>query len=173
MKNIKDLTLTALLTAFICITSLISINVFGIPFSFALFGVFLSGMILKPFYATFSNVAYILIGVAGIPVFSGFTNGLGTLFGPSGGFVISYPLVAIIISLATIKFGYSIKRQIVYCMIALVICYAFGTTWYSIIYQCDLFAALLVCVVPFIFLDFFKIVFSCYTYKLIRKYIKK
>jgi len=172
-KRINNVTLAALLTATICISSMLSVNIIGVSFSLALFGVFLSGLILKPIYALISNVVFILIGVVGLPVFANFNSGIGTILGPSGGFILSYPFVALIVSLLNIKFSQSFKKQYVYCFVSLLLCYILGTVWYSAVYKCSMKQALLVCVVPFILIDITKIFLSCYVAKIISNHIKK
>ena len=65
----------------------------------ALLAVMLSGIVLSPFEATVSSAVYILIGAIGIPVFSAGGAGFGVLLGPTGGYLWSYPLLALIASL--------------------------------------------------------------------------
>lgn len=172
-KKINNITTAALLTATICISSMLSVNVIGISFSLALFGVFLSGLILSPLYAFMSNLTFILIGIVGIPVFANFSSGIGTILGPSGGFIISYPFIALAISLMTFLFGCTFYKRFIYCSLGLLLCYITGTVWYSVVYSCSIKQAVLVCVVPFILIDLAKIFLSCYVANIIIKHIKK
>lgn len=52
--------------------------------------VVLAGAFLGFNAATIAILAYLLMGVAGLPVFSGGQSGIGVLFGPSGGYLIGF-----------------------------------------------------------------------------------
>jgi biotin transport system substrate-specific component len=59
----------------------------------------ISGAVLGPYFGALSMIVYILLGVAGLPVFSRGQSGLGVLFGPTGGYLIGFVLSAIAIGL--------------------------------------------------------------------------
>lgn len=172
-NRVKKLTTASLLTATICVSSMLSVNIMGIPFSFALFGVFLSGLILSPLFAFTANVAYILIGLVGIPVFANFNGGLSAIFGASGGFIISYPFVAVTVSLLVSKSDRIFYKQFIACLLSLVLCYFIGVVWYSFVYSCGIIQSLLICVLPFVIIDIFKIFLSCFVARILLKHIKK
>ena len=71
----------------------------GVPFSFQPFGVFFAGILLGPIWGGFSMLLYLLVGIAGAPVFSNGTAGVGIVLGPTGGFLISYVFAAAAIGL--------------------------------------------------------------------------
>ena len=71
----------------------------GVPFSFQPFGVFFAGVLLGPIWGGFSMLLYLLVGIAGAPVFSNGTAGVGIVLGPTGGFLISYVFAAAAIGL--------------------------------------------------------------------------
>ncbi|MBR5913187.1 MAG: biotin transporter BioY [Selenomonadaceae bacterium] len=58
----------------------------------------LTAFILTPRQTFTVILIYILLGIAGLPVFAGGTSGLGKIFGPTGGFIlawlISYPILS-------------------------------------------------------------------------------
>ncbi|WP_255151194.1 biotin transporter BioY [Halorarius halobius] len=64
------------------------------PVTLQVLGVFLAGIMLGPVWGGVAMVLYLLAGVVGAPVFAGGTAGLGTLFGASGGYLLSYPIAA-------------------------------------------------------------------------------
>lgn len=70
-----------------------------IPFSLGMVGVYITGMLLRPRNAILAQVCYLLLGAVGVPVFGNFRGGLGALFGPTGGCLMAYPIMAAIISL--------------------------------------------------------------------------
>jgi biotin transport system substrate-specific component len=64
------------------------------PVTLQVLGVFLAGIMLGPVWGGTAMVLYLLAGVLGAPVFAGGTAGLGTLFGATGGYLLSYPIAA-------------------------------------------------------------------------------
>ena len=71
----------------------------GVPMTLQTFAVTLAGIILGSKSGAISMLIYLLLGAVGLPVFSGFRGGLGMLVGPTGGFLISFPIMAFIIGL--------------------------------------------------------------------------
>ena len=69
----------------------------GVPFSFQLFGVFFAGLLLGPLWGGFSISLYVLVGLAGAPVYSNGGAGVGYLLGPTGGFLIGFVVAATVI----------------------------------------------------------------------------
>lgn len=149
--------MTALFAAITCVLSVISIPLpfSPVPFTLSLLAVYLSGSFLSPLWAFLSQIIYILIGVAGVPVFSGFRSGPAVLIGPTGGFLIAYPVMALITALAVKYF----KRKngfflpLAGMIAALFFCYALGTAVYCLYAKASVAAALPAVVLPFIPLD--------------------
>ncbi|EKP94299.1 biotin transporter BioY [Thermaerobacter subterraneus] len=65
-----------------------------VPITGQTLGVMLSGLLLGPRWGFAAQLAYLLLGVAGVPVFAGGAAGLAVVLGPTGGFLLSYPLAA-------------------------------------------------------------------------------
>jgi biotin transport system substrate-specific component len=84
-----------------CVCSLVipKILLFGIPITLQTLIIMLIGDVLKPKEAFLSVVLYLIIGLIGIPVFSGFNSGLAAFLGPTGGFLIAFPFATLGISL--------------------------------------------------------------------------
>lgn len=76
-----------------------------IPVSLGLLAVFFTGAALPKKDALFSQVLYLLLVIAGLPFYSGFLGGMQVVTAMTGGFVIAYPLVAVIVSLSVERFG--------------------------------------------------------------------
>lgn len=170
----------ALMAAVTVILSQLSIQIGAIPFSFGLLAVMLCGCLQSPLGALLSQVVYIVLGMIGLPVFAGFKGGLQCLVGPTGGFIISYPIVALIISLSFIIGEKYIKGRYLKIIITilghitgLAICYFLGTFMYVVTTGVDIKQALLVCVVPFILFDLIKITVSIIMSSLLRKKLIK
>lgn len=159
MKKIplKNLILTAIVAAVICIAAPITITIGVIPFTLSVFAVLLCGAILPPFYAMTATLVYIAIGAVGMPVFSMYSGGFAKLIGPTGGYLWAYPLMAMAIAFSVKLFK---KRGIlslsIGMFVALIICYTFGTAWFSYINNISFYKGLKACVFPFILPDMLK-----------------
>ena len=69
----------------------------AVPVTAQVLGVFLAGIYLGPAWGGFAMALYVLAGALGAPVFSGANAGLGQIFGPTGGYLLSYPFAAALI----------------------------------------------------------------------------
>ena len=159
--SISDLTLIALFTAVIAVCSWISIPA-AVPFTLQTFAVFLATGLLSGKRGTLTVLVYILLGAIGVPVFSGFTGGIGHLLGPTGGYIIGFIFSALVMWFAENRFGKSLKVLAASMVIGLIVCYAFGTAWFMAVYtketgEIGLMTALGWCVFPYIIPDAVKI----------------
>lgn len=68
-----------------------------VPVTLQVFFVLLAGSMLKSKWGSLSMIVYTLLGVAGLPVFSGGSSGLGVLFGPTGGYIFGFIAAAFLI----------------------------------------------------------------------------
>ena len=91
-SNVYQITIIGLMTAVICILGPLSIPVGVIPISFTNFAIYFALYILGAKKATMSFIIYMLIGLVGAPVFSGFSGGPAKLLGPTGGYIIGFLL---------------------------------------------------------------------------------
>lgn len=165
MKTTKmkttDLVFIALFAALMAICSWISIPT-TVPFTLQTFGVFVAVGILGGKRGSLSVLIYILLGAIGIPVFSGFTGGIGILLGSTGGYIIGFLFSALVMWLIQSLLGKKAWVQILSMVIGLFVCYAFGTIWFMLVYMNQNGAVSLVtvlgwCVIPFLIPDFVKI----------------
>lgn len=67
------------------------------PVTLQVLGVFLAGIMLGPAWGAGAMVLYLVAGAVGAPVFAGGSAGIGVLLGPTGGYLLSYPLAAFVI----------------------------------------------------------------------------
>ena len=157
----KKLCLSGLFTAIIVICSWITIPS-AVPFTLQIFAIVLSCYVLG-FYALLSYFCYLLLGIIGVPVFSGFNFGISVIIGPTGGFLLGF-IFTILISVIGRKLA---KNQIVLffiTIIGLVACYIFGTIWYVFIYLKEDFTfiinAIKISILPFVLFDIVKIILA-------------
>jgi biotin transport system substrate-specific component len=121
-----------------------------VPLSLQPFGVLLVGLLLSPRMATATVVAYLLEGAAGLPVFAPGPAGLAHLLGPTGGYLLAYPLAAILISVLWRRAGRSFSGAFISAAlgdIAILVC---GALWLSIIGHASLWTALSLAAMPFL-----------------------
>ena len=172
-----DIALIALFTAVMAVCSWISIPA-AVPFTMQTFGVFITVGILGGKRGSLAILVYLLLGAAGLPVFSGFTGGIGHLMGPTGGYIIGFIFSALLMWLAEKLFGRSVKVLSVSMLAGLIVCYAFGTAWFIAVYtrntgEVGLMTALGWCVFPFIVPDLVKMALAAVIAKRIEPVIKK
>jgi len=92
---VYEMVLAAMFAVIITICAWITIP-FAVPFTMQTFGVFLAIAVLGGKLAVVSISLYILLGIIGIPVFSGFQSGIGVLFQQTGGYVIGFLIAALV-----------------------------------------------------------------------------
>ena len=156
-SNIYILAMTAIMAAVTCVLAPLSIPIGPVPVSLTILSIYLALYLLGWKLGTVSFVVYLLLGLVGLPVFSGFSGGLGKLAGPTGGYIIGFLPMAIVAGLFIDRFR-NRGLQFVGMVLGVVICYAFGTAWFCISTGSTLAAALGLCVLPFLPFDLAKIV---------------
>lgn len=76
----------------------ISIPIEPVPLTLQTAVIFLAALLLPMRYALCSVILYILLGVLGLPVFSGGRSGIEVLYGPTAGFIFGFVLITLMIS---------------------------------------------------------------------------
>lgn len=157
----KNLTLVALFAALMAVLSQISFSLGPIPFSLGIMGAFFCGLMLTPRDAVLAVLVYLLLGAAGLPVFAGFSGGLATLSGMTGGYLIGYLLIALCLSLvrAAVNPASVSGKGILFAggLAGIALCYGFGTAWFMRLSGNTLAASLSMCVFPFLVPDLLKL----------------
>ena len=168
----RDLAIIPIFAAMTAVLAQIAIPLpfTAIPISFGLVAVYISGILLTPKQAIYSQICYLLLGAVGLPVFGNFQGGLAALVGPTGGYLMTYPLIAWIVAMALnsqkarqaekaqSKVTVMLKAGIA-MVIAHTILYLGGTIWLSFMTKNTFIASLSLAVFPFIPLDIVKILF--------------
>lgn len=130
-----------------------------VPLSLAPFAVLLLGLLLSPRMAGVTFAAYLLEGAAGLPVFSPSPAipGLAHLFGPTGGYLLAYPLAAALISLLWSRTGRSFTAAILCAAAGDLVILAFGSVWLAALAPLTAMSAATLAVFPFLPGDALKI----------------
>lgn len=156
-----DLVYIALFAVLIAICAWISVPT-TVPFTLQTFGVFLTVGLLGGKRGSMAVLVYILLGAAGIPVFSGFTGGVGRLLGNTGGYIVGFLASALVMWALEKVMGRKTWALAVQMVLGLIACYAIGTVWFMVIYSgtsgtVGLMTVLGWCVIPFVIPDLIKI----------------
>jgi len=160
----RDLTCISMGVVLITLCSWISVPM-TIPFTLQTFAVCLVTALLGLRRGLWSIVCYILLGAIGVPVFSGFRGGPGALLGPTGGYIIGFVFTALFVGLAAQKGRASLPALMLSMAGGILVCYAFGTAWFMIVYTrssgpISLGTALSWCVLPYLIPDAVKVVLA-------------
>lgn len=174
---ISDMVYIAMFTAIISVCSQISIPFAPIPFTLQTLGVFITAAILGCKRGTICVFVYILLGLIGVPVFAGFSGGIGSLTAPDFGYIIGFIFTSVTIGLSTKTFGKKLVPLIISMTIGLILCYIVGTIWFMTVYNIqrngiDLAVALGYCVIPFLIPDGCKIAAAAILVNRLDKIIK-
>ena len=145
----REIILCGLFAALVSIFAQISIPLpfTTVPLTLQIFGIAITGLILGSKCAFISTLIYLILG------------GIGVLFGPTGGYLLAYPLMAFIIGYIKEKSNSGILTAIS-MIIGLAVVYALGTVMFSLVTGNTIINSLLYCVVPFVAVDLLKLVLA-------------
>jgi biotin transport system substrate-specific component len=134
-----DITLVGMFVALMAVgANITSIAPFlvvgGVPITLQTFFAILAGLVLGSRLGTVAMIVYALVGLVGVPVFAGFSGGLGVIISPTFGFIISFILMAFIIGKMVEK-NKSFPMFIAAALVGMVVNYLFGTNWMYYAYK--------------------------------------
>ncbi len=114
---------------FLALMANIRIPLWPVPITIQTFGVFLIAFFFGSRKGFLAILAYVLAGLVGFGVFAGYKSGMGALIGPTGGYIVGFILMALVVGLMIEK-GYGrTRRSVLLCMaIGTVILYVCGLT---------------------------------------------
>lgn len=156
----KDLILIAMFAALTVVLAQITIPLpfTPVPITLTPLAFLIAGALLGPYKGGLSILIYVLLGMTGLPVFAGFSGGIGILFGPTGGYIIGFILGAMIVGFLMYLFPRKIGGYIIAMIIGTIACYTLGTIWFMISLDRKLLESLFLCVIPYIPGDILKII---------------
>ena len=157
----RALARAALAAALMAVCSWISLPT-AVPFTLQTFALFLTLGVLGGRLGALAVGVYLLLGAVGLPVFAGFSGGLGALLGATGGYLLGFLLTALTVWGAERLWGRSAPVFLASCLAGLGLCYLFGTVWFAAVYAASsgpvgLAAVLGWCVAPFVLPDLAKL----------------
>lgn len=158
--SIRQIAVIGLMTGITCILAPCSIPIGPVPISLTNLVIYFSLYLLGTRDASISYLVYLLIGLAGMPVFSGFTSGPEKLFGPTGGYLAGFLPMAVIAGIFIEKFSSSRILCLIGMILGTIVCYVLGTSWLAFQANLDFKSALFAGVIPFLPGDLIKMVLA-------------
>ncbi|MDE6767635.1 MAG: biotin transporter BioY, partial [Eubacterium sp.] len=112
-----------------------------------------------------------------VPVFQGFTSGVSIIAGSTGGYIIGFIFTALIVGFVSDKWNGKLVPLIISMVIGILVCYAFGTAWFAVVYARESTPATLGtilgwCVIPFLIPDAVKIVIASILTNRLKRFVK-
>ena len=145
--------------AITAVVSQISLPIGPVPISCSLIAVYLAGLLLPVKTAFLSQLVYLLLGAVGVPVFAGFQSGVARLAGPTGGYLVVFPFVSLLVAVMMLVYDRKLSQKSAFLrgsymaaamLLSLVVCYVVGTAWYMVYAGTSFAAALSLTALPFI-----------------------
>ena len=156
--------LASLFAAMTAVCAWLSIPIPPIAFTLQTFAVLLTLGVLGGKWGTVSILLYLLLGLVGLPVFSGFRGGAAALLDATGGFLWGFAAGALVYWIVE-KFG-KLPAMIAFQLV----CYGCGCWWFSV-YSGSIGAAVIACVVPYLIPDGIKLWLAYGLSKRLKKHI--
>ncbi len=161
--SVRDLTYISMMMVLLAVCAWITVPM-TVPFTMQTFGVFLCLQLLGGRRGTLAIGLYILVGLVGVPVFSGFGAGPGVLAGPTGGYIVGFLLTGVLYWIGSRR-RLGLKGEAILLIVGLLICYLFGTVWFSLVMNgrgnpVGFFQSVGLCVVPYVIPDLLKLLLA-------------
>lgn len=160
--SVRSMVFTAIMTAVLCVAAPFSIPIpSAAPLSLATFAIYLIGTLLGRSKGSAAVALYILIGMVGLPVFSGFMGGFAKVAGVTGGYIIGYVPCVFLTGLFTELSGGKLRGMVAGMIFGTLALYVLGTIWFMLFTGSGLSEALAGCVIPFLPADVLKMIAAC------------
>ena len=131
--NIKQMALVSLFTALTAIGAFISIPVGPVPITMQTLFVLLGGVLLGSKLGALSQIIYIILGLIGIPIFSGFSGGVQTILKPSFGFLLGFIFAAYVVGKVVQLKTTSFKTILAATIVGTIVVYLVGLPYMYLI----------------------------------------
>ena len=172
-SKLYSMTATAIFAAVMAVIAPFALFLGPIPVSLCTLLIYVSGYLLGWKQGSMAALLYILMGMVGLPVFSGFTGGAGKLLGPTGGYIIGYLAVAVCTGWAVETFPKRRSIHLAGMLAGTFLLYVLGTVWYCIQAGQTFGAAISLCVLPFLPGDLLKMAGALVVGPLLRERLRK
>ena len=149
--SVRDICYAGLFAAVIAVMAQISIPMpLGVPMTMQTFAITLAAVVLGSRLSAIASLVYLALGAVGVPVLANFSGGFDKFVGPTGGFLISFPIMAYIIGLG-VEHRDAFKGAFpVAVVVGTVVHYIVGVILFVIVAHSTVSVAVSACVLPFI-----------------------
>ena len=110
----------------------VPLGISPVPMTLQTLFVLLAGALLGPTAGAASQLLYLCLGVAGVPVFAMGGAGLPWIFGPTGGYLMAFPLAAALVGWISGPDGGTLRMAIALAIASSVI-FVMGAGWLSVV----------------------------------------
>lgn len=165
----RHIALVALFAALTAVCAQIALPLPFVPITLQTFAVILSGLLIGPGPGALSQLVYLLLGAAGLPVFAGFQGGAAALVGPHGGYLWGFVVAAFVAGSVGRDSTAGLGRLTAAALSAALVVYAVGLPWLAAAVHLPLGAAVIAGMLPFLPGDAAKAVFAAYLARAIRR----
>ncbi len=172
----RNMIITSLFAALICISAYIVVPLpfSPVPITLQTLFIMLAGLLLPVGYAGLVVIIYLLLGIIGLPVFSGGASGIGSLLGPTGGYLFGFLIGAMVISILVRTSSNKFTTSFISSIIGgIVVVYALGVPWLSYKTGMGIGKAFAVGAVPFLLGDILKALMATFVSVPLNKYFKQ
>ena len=170
--DLKMTVYASLFVALIAVGAFIAIPIGPVPIVLQNMFVLLAGLLLGPVWGLACVAVYLVIGLAGLPVFANGTSGYITLFGPKGGYLLGFLPCVFITAIVSRGLGKKPAFDILAMILGSLIVYSAGVPWLKAVTGMSLEKALMAGMVPFLVGDALKIVAAAFLAKSLRPLMK-
>lgn len=125
----KELVQISMFASLIAIFAQITIPIPIVPITGQTLAVGLTATVLSTKRSVQAVMLYLLLGAIGLPVYAGFNGGIGVLFGPTGGYLLSFPIMALLIGLFIKRNPGTFLNSLVANNIGMVVQLLIGCIW--------------------------------------------
>ena len=147
----------------------LGINILGVAATMQTFAIGFAGFVLGAKRGAALAALYVVIGLI-LPVYSNMTSGPGILFGPTGGFLFGFILLAGLCGL-TVKFSHFMAKVIL-SFVGIIACHALGVFQFVMVMDMDLVGAMLTVTLPYLPKDILMVGLAWMVSQPVRKSIK-
>ena len=170
--TVRDMCYCAIFTALLAVCAQIRIPVHIVPVTLQTFGIFLALLTLGGFRGSLVVGLYLLMGVVGLPVFSGFQGGIHAFYNYSGGFLVGFMLTALLYWAVTAEFKPAKWGKLVILSLSMIPCYILGVHWIFHFYSRTVtWQDYLISFVTFLIPDGLKLILAWLISKRLRRFV--
>ena len=170
--KLRMMIVTALFAAIIGVLAQVTIPLPLVPITGQTLAIGLAATILGSRYGTISVLVYLCLGAVGVPVFAQASGGLGSLFGPTGGFLFAFIPTAFIIGYFLEKTSFTLVNAIIANVIGMIIALTIGTIWLKFYINLSWTAAFASGAAPFIIVGIIKATLAAWVGIAVRNRLK-